>query len=141
LNGILFILESADPTAAEKFIARWNQTINNWNNGILSTEFLPSDSSEEDRDFVQYDSFKAKYEQLLQDHQATIDEGYLSIGIGYTTSVNQFQEASNKKRNFTFLCHLKGSHYSKIMVQSCDECQSRIGHDKNLFLSIFRSPK
>jgi hypothetical protein len=91
---LLFLLVSVDPAVASKFIARWNRTINNWNNGILTIEDLPSGASDEDKDFIQFDSFNEKYQKLLQDNQATIDEGYSSIGTAYATAVNRFQEAS-----------------------------------------------
>jgi hypothetical protein len=83
-----------DPTTATKFIARWNRTINNWNNGILTVEDLPAGASDEDKDFVQFDSFNQKYQKLLEDNQATIDDGFASIGHAYVAAVNRFQTVS-----------------------------------------------
>jgi hypothetical protein len=81
---------NVNPSEASKFIARWNRTLTNWNNGILSISDLPNGYTAEDADFVQYDQFISKYEQLLLEVNKTIDEGYDSIGQAAYDAIDAF---------------------------------------------------
>lgn len=93
--NIIKITGNVNPSDANKFIGRWNRTISNWNNGILTVNDLPHGYDEEDADFIQYDIFMSKYEQLLMDVNITSEEGYDSIGDAASDSIEVFLAANN----------------------------------------------
>lgn len=87
----IFFTVGLDENSSEKFLKRWNRTVNNWNNGILTIEDLPPESTTEDRDFVDFISFMSKFEDLQNAHNETLEEGeFDSIADAFSVSVETF---------------------------------------------------
>jgi hypothetical protein len=81
-----------DQNASDNFLKRWNRTLNNWNNGILTIEDLPPEATLEDKDFVDFLSFMSTFEDLQTAHNETLEEGeYDSIADAFSLSVETFQ--------------------------------------------------